>query len=346
MAWRCIACLGGLAFIIMALGTLTCGCAQGRAPDSPSHSTTGMADRVRTAATAYRDTRMHGTVTSPTNGVGKQVSAAASAFLRVRTHMLVRGASVASLRDLCTPASGLADYVEWWALGTRRSSYGRAIGVPPKGYASASLVVQVKRVTIDQAAGTASVLAFTQPGPGDRRLVESEDEFHLVRLVRTGNGRWLACADISNDLHANLSTFLQAGGAPHAVVAAARAEGLLAGHPVKPPAGCLSTLRDWCSAMNSRDAAALRRTFTPDTVDTLAHSNAKLAAALASESNPRDWQVVRMRTLGLQIGGVACGWVYYHFKSDEPASVVGSRGYGSFAFLERQAGERWLIFSR
>lgn len=308
-----------------------------------------MGERVLAAATAYLDTLAQGVPVSSANGMGKRVSAVAIAFLQARTQLLVRGASSASLRNLCTPASGLADYIEWWAVGTRDSSYGRAIGVPRQGYASASLVVDVKRVTIDQPAGTASVLAFTQPGasddaPGHVRNVDSESAFHLVRLVRAGDGHWLASADIAT-FNRDLPTFLQAGGAPPAVVAAARAEDRLVAHPGKPPAGCLATLRDWCKAMNARDVAAIRGTFTPDTADILPKSTAQLAATLANEDNPRDWRVVNMRLLGIQIDGIACGWVYYHFISDEPASMVGSRGYGSFAFLERQPDGRWLIFS-
>jgi len=312
---------------IMLLGMLSCGCAHSRAADSPSAVSKSTSSPSSSPAST-----------------GKRVSAAATGFLQARTQMLVQGTTAASLRGLCAPASGLANHVEWWAAGTRRSSRGHEIGVPRQGYASASLDVDVKLVSIDEHAGTASVLAFTRPGPGDKRLVESSPAFHLVRLVRTGNGRWLATADTSTDFDPDLPTYLQAGGAPPAVVATARAEVRRAQHPGKPPVGCLTCLRDWCTAMNSRDAAALKATFTSDSA-IQAESDAHVAATFAGQDNQRDWQIVKMELLGTQVDGVACGWVTYHFMSDAPASVPGSRGYASFAFLEQRADGRWLIFS-
>jgi ketosteroid isomerase-like protein len=130
------------------------------------------------------------------------------------------------------------------------------------------------------------------------------------------------------------------------VVAAALATVRRAKHPGAPPVGCLETLRSWCAAMNTHDAAALKATYTPDS-DIQSVSDAEIKAGFAAGSPPhqRDWRVTGMKLLGLQLDGVACGWVGYHFMSDDPASMTGSRGHAAFAFLERQPDGRWLIFS-
>jgi hypothetical protein len=318
------------ALAVVLLGVVVSGCGHGRVASSPSETA-----------------KPTPTASSSETAIGKRVSAAATAYLQARTQTLVRGVPAASLRDLCAPSSGLADYVLWWAAGTRLSSRGHAIGVPRQGYASASLIVDVKRVTIDPQAGTASVLAFTRPGPGDEGLVESSSAFHLVRLVRSENGGWLAEADTSTEFDPDLPTYLQAGGAPAAVVARARAEVLRAQHPGQPPAGCLTPLRAWCAAMNAHDATALKATYTRDSA-IQAMNDAQVKAgffAVTSPPNRRDWQIVKMKLLGIQIDGIACGWVTYSYMSDQPASDPGSRGYASFTFLERQADGHWLIFS-
>jgi len=318
-----------LAPVVVLCGVLVSACAQGRV-GSPS-------------PTVARPTP---TPSSSETSTDAQVRAAANAYLQARTQMLVRGVPDSSLRDVCAPGSGLADRVLWWAAGTRLSARGREIGVPRWGYASASLSVIVRHVTIDQEAGTASVLDFTRPGPGDRRLVDSAPAYHLVSLVRTENGRWLAQADTSTAYDPDLPTYLRAGGAPPAVVMAARAEVRRAQHPGTPPVGSLTPLRAWCAAMNAHEVAALKATFTPDS-DIQTASDAQIAASLFAATSPphrRDWRVIGMKLLGTQIPGVACGWVSYRFMSDEAASLPGSRGYAAFAYLERQADGRWLIF--
>lgn len=276
-----------------------------------------------------------------------QATAAATAYLQVRTQMLVRDAPTQTLRQLCAPSSGLANSVLWWAAGTRSSARGREIGVPRQGYNSASVTVMVRRVTVDEQAGTAGVLTYTTPGPGDTRFVDSSAAYHLVRLVRTGNGRWLATADTSTAYDRDLPVFLMAGGAPPGVVVAARAEVLREKHPGKAPAGSLTPLRAWCAAMNARDAAALKAAYTPDS-DIQSMTDAQVAAGFFASSSPpnrRDWHMMGMRLLGTQLDGVACGWVTYRFMSDEVAKIPGSRGFAAFAFVERQADGRWLIFS-
>jgi hypothetical protein len=319
-----------LAPVVVLLGVLVSACAQGPVV-SPSPT---VAKPTPTSSSSETSIDVH-------------VRAAANAYLQARTQMLVRGVPDNSLRDVCEPGSGLADRVLWWAAGTRASGRGREIGVPRRGYVSASLTVLVRRVTIDQEASMASVLAFTRPGPEDKRLVDSSPAYHLVSLVRTESGRWLAKADISTAYDPDLPTYLEAGGAPAAVVAAARADVRRAHDPGTAPAGSLTTLRAWCAAMNARDATALKTTFTPDS-DIQNVSDAQIEASLFASSSPpdrRDWRVVGMKLLGTQIPGVACGWVSYRFMSDQAASVPGSRGYAAFAYLERQADGRWLIFS-
>ena len=273
--------------------------------------------------------------------------AAAVAYLQARTQVLVRGVPGSALRAVCAPGSRLANEVLWWAAGTRLSGRGREIGVPRHGYDAASLSVSVQRVSVTEQAGTATVLGFTTPGPGDHRLVDSSAAFHLVSLVRTANGRWLARSDLSTADDPDLPVFLAAGGAPPEVVAAAQAEVRHEQHPGLPPPGSMAPLRAWCAAMNARNPAALKATFTADS-DIQSMSNAELRAGFRASSSPshrRNWRVVGMKLLGTQIDGLACGWVSYRYMSDDPVHIPGSRGYDAFAFLERQADGRWLIFS-
>ena len=163
-------------------------------------------------------------------------------------------------------------------------------------------------------------LPFTAPGPGDGRNVDSTAAFHLVELVRTASGKWLASGDTSTSYDPDLPVFLEAGGAPPAVVEAARAEVRRAKHPGELPAGSLKPLRAWCAAMNARDAAALKATYTPDS-DIQSMTDAQVVADFAAGSPPnrRRWRVVGMKLLGTQLDDVACGWVTYRYVSDEAA---------------------------
>jgi hypothetical protein len=273
-------------------------------------------------------------------------SAAATAYLEARTQALVQGTPAKALRRLCAPQSGLADFVLWWAAGTRASPRGREIGVPPQGYSSASVKVMVRRVTVDAQTEMANVLAYTTPGLGDSRNVDTNAAFHLVTLARATNRRWLAISDTSTSYEPDLPLFLQAGGASPAVVAAARATERRAKHPGAPPAGSLRPLRAWCAAMNARDWSALKATYTPDSsIQSMTDAQVKTGVTEGSPPHRRDWRVTRMKLLGPQLDGVSCGWVSYRFVSDEPAEMTGSRGFAAFAFLERQADGRWLIFS-
>jgi hypothetical protein len=285
-----------------------------------------------------------GSTSSPP--ASRQAAAAAtSAYLRARTQALVAGSPARAVRRACTPDSGLADSVLWWAAGTRTSRRGREIGVPPKGYSSAGVEVVVRRVTVDEAANEATVLAYTAPSPGDARNVDSVPAFHLVKLVRAAGGTWLAAGDTSTAYDPDLPVFLEAGGAPPAVVAAARVEVRRAQHPGSPPAGSLKPLLAWCAAMNARDGAALKATYAPDSgVQSMTDGQVAAAFAEGSPPNRREWRIVRMNLLGTQLDGVACGWVDYRYLSDESARIPGSRGAATFAFLERQPDGGWLIY--
>jgi hypothetical protein len=273
-------------------------------------------------------------------------AAAATAYLKARTQALVHDTPAQALRRLCTPDSGLADSVLWWAAGTRSSRRGREIGVPPGGYSSASVQVIVRRVSVGSAGDAADVLAYTAPGPGDGRNVDSTAAFHLVKLVRAASGEWLVSGDASTAYDRDVPAFLKAGGAPAAAVKEARTKVWRAKRPGEPPAGSLKPLRAWCAAMNARDAAALKATYTPDS-DIQSKADVDVVADLADGSPPnrREWRIVAVKLLGTQLDGVVCGWVSYHYLSDEVATITGSRGVAAFAFLERQTDGRWLIYS-
>jgi hypothetical protein len=283
---------------------------------------------------------------STTLEVPPQAAAAAAAYLRARTQALVAGTPARALRQVCAPDSGLADSVLWWAAGARSSHRGREIGVPPGGYASASVKVIVRRVSVDEAAGTARVLAYAAPGSGDMRNVDSTPAFHLVELARTAGGKWLAAAATSTAYDRDLPVFLEAGGAPPGVVKVARAEVRRAKHPGSVPPGSLKPLRAWCAAMNDGDAAALKATYTPDSA-IQSMTDAQVAADFTAGSPPnrREWRIDGMKLLGTQQDGAACGWVNYRYVSDEDAAIPGSRGYAEFTFLERRPDGRWLIYS-
>ena len=147
--------------------------------------------------------------TAPQPAAAAAAVAAATAYLEARTQALVQGTPAQALRRLCAPQSGLADLVLWWAAGTRASRRGREIGVPPQGYPSASVKVTVRRVTADAQTGTASVMAYTTPGPGDLRNVDSSAAFHLVTVVRSAGGGWLASGDASTAYDRDVPVFLR-----------------------------------------------------------------------------------------------------------------------------------------